>query len=88
MLREYTEDEKQYGLALSRKRLLGLGNAAHSKVLNILTKYSHAQKVNWTDAVVEVHHAVGNWDSADAEVAWALLPFVARAGGFRGGGTH
>lgn len=88
MLRAYTDDEKQYGLALSRERVLGLGNAEHTELLAILTKYSHAEKVNWTDAVVEVHQAVGDIDSADAELAWALLPFIARAGGFRGGATR
>lgn len=85
MQNPYTEDEKQYGLALTRERLLGLGRAEHGELLAILTRYLHADPVNWTAAAIEVHKAVGNIDSADAELAWALLPFISRVGGFRGG---
>jgi hypothetical protein len=86
--RPYPEEDRQYALAVSRERFLGLSRSGATELLAILTKYTNAPSVNWTAAVMEVHRALGDVTSAYAEVAWALLPFIVRANDIHGGGER
>lgn len=84
----YTEEDKQEALVLSRDRLLELRRADTGELLTILTKYYQADAVNWSEAAMEVHRALGDVRAADAELAWALLPFMVRSNDIRGGSAR